>query len=560
MSGTLRHNKDILLIPSAILVPDELRLDIGSIPTGMIPLEGRPALEHIAEAYDDCDIERVVAVDKSADTIRQYASRSQYKWELVNVSNSNSLAETIRETLKSYDRDKLVSKNLYINFADTIVSPIKPVERNDYISYQYVDRTYRWTTFSFNEKTIEEITPKYSQTDSEPKATFVGQFAFTDINSFQDTLNTVEADATGEISPFYRALMDYLSDSAYNLVQPEMWLDLGHLDTYYQAQKDFLNTREFNYITVDNHNVVTKRSEDTDTLINEISWYIQLPSSLKPYLPQVYNWSTDHSEPFIEFEYVGYPSLSDLQLYSEHSKHIWNSILHRLIDMISEFGNFTFKGDQNRITEALKTMYVDKTNRRLERLRQNTQFQPFFESDTIQINGEHYPSIDAVLANLHKIVTKFELLDKEDLSIIHGDLCLPNIFYDPRNGIIKLVDPRGDFGGFTIYGDRRYDLAKLRHSFVGHYEHLIYNQFRAQADLETPSLSYEVFTTDAQTERERRFDTLLKNQTNESLDSIMLIEALLFLSMVPLHNDDFDRQVCMLAKGLEKIKPFIKQV
>ncbi|MCH0435940.1 hypothetical protein KEJ87_13225 [Enterococcus faecium] len=34
-------------------------------------------------------------------------------------------------------------------------------------------------------------------------------------------------------------------------------------------------------------------------------------------------------------------------------------------------------------------------------------------------------------------------------------------------------------------------------------------------------------------------------------DKIVLIEALLFLSMIPLHGESFDHQIVMLATGME---------
>lgn len=70
---------DLLLVPSAIEVPDQLYLDVGSILTGMIPLDGQPKLEHLAEAYSDYDLTRVVAVGESAESIVNYVSRSNYQ-------------------------------------------------------------------------------------------------------------------------------------------------------------------------------------------------------------------------------------------------------------------------------------------------------------------------------------------------------------------------------------------------------------------------------------------------------------------------------------------------
>ena len=63
------------------------------------------------------------------------------------------------------------------------------------------------------------------------------------------------------------------------------------------------------------------------------------------------------------------------------------------------------------------------------------------------------------------------------VSIVHGDLAFSNILYSPRNTIFKFIDPRGNFVIDTIYGDYRYDLAKLRHCYHGRYDEII-NDFR----------------------------------------------------------------------------------
>ena len=41
------------------------------------------------------------------------------------------------------------------------------------------------------------------------------------------------------------------------------------------------------------------------------------------------------------------------------------------------------------------------------------------------------------------------------------------------------------------------------------------------------------------------------------IKKIKLIESLLFISMVPLHGDYYNRQLLMLSQGLEKINQFI---
>jgi len=255
---------------------------------------------------------------------------------------------------------------------------------------------------------------------------------------------------------------------------------------------------------------------------------------------------------------VGYPSLSDLQLYGSHGQHIWNVVFHRLFTMLEEFSEFTADAESDAISAALEEMYVKKTRQRMKQLKADGDFAPFFDQKTVTVNGTVLPSAGRIFENVRELAEAGGLLSRENLSIIHGDLCFPNVFYDPRNEIIKLVDPRGAFGEFAVYGDPLYDFAKLRHSAVGHYEHLISGQFTAEIDAATPSIEYEIFTTDAQSRRERRFETLLQGRMASSIEAIKRIEALLWLSMVPLHDDSTERQACMLGQGLEKIAPYFE--
>lgn len=545
---------EILLVPSAVIVPDELRLDVGSVPSGMITLRGKPMLERIAEAYTELDVTRVVAVDEGHERIEQYVSRSEYDWTVVDVAGTESLADTVEMALSAFPAADLRNTGLYVNFADTLVSPVRAVTSGDYVPYSVEDRTYRWTTFEIEDDEIAALTPKYERVSSGPHPAFVGQFGLSSADAFLSVLRDADTDDTPR---FYAGLLAYLSDRAYDLWEPNTWIDVGHLDTYHLAKKQFLNAREFNEFHVDSEkNVITKRSDDAETLINEITWYNQMPSALQPYLPRIYDWSTDGEEPFVQMEYIGYLSLSDLQLYGSHGQHLWNTIFYRLMQMLAEFREFTVT-DEAEICDALKSMYVEKTRRRLNTLRDDARFEPFFEQDDVVVNGTARPSVSEFLEQIDSIVREESLLSRDEFTIIHGDLCLPNVLYDPRNQIVKLIDPRGAFGSFTVYGDPRYDLAKLRHSFVGHYEHLINGQFDASR-LGDRELLYDVHVTNEQRRREARFDAVLEEEVADSLRQIKLIEALLFLSMVPLHSDSYERQLCMLSQGIEKIAPFVR--
>lgn len=558
MSFHHSSSDDILLVPSAIQVPPQLYLDVGSIPTGMIPLEGKPMLEHLAEAYSDYDVSRVVVVGESADSIREYISRSKYEWTTIEAYNTSSLGETIYTALDTLDVDKIDDTSMYINFADTLVSPIREVKNKNIISYKKRKRTYRWTTFEIDDGRIVNPTRKNKHTDKNMQPCFTGQFGIRDAKTFYRSLQKISHQNEDGIGYFYRGLLLYLESTEYELYEPDSWIDVGHLDTYHRSKKRFLNAREFNEFENRGKNTITKRSEDTTTLINEIKWYDCIPSELQPYLPRIYDHSVDPRDPFLTMEYIGYPSLSDLQLYGAHRQHIWNDVFHRVFNMYHEFKSFTADSTAENRRQALKEIYLDKTRRRLVKLRDNEHFNSFFGTETVWINGEAYPSISRILEKLEKIVSEYNLLSLNSFSVIHGDLCFPNILYDPRNEILKLIDPRGKFGQFNIYGDPKYDLAKLRHSVVGHYEHLINDQFEIESNNKETCINYNIYTTDRQKKREKKFEKFLSGETSVDPEAVRLIEALLFLSMVLLHRDDYERQQCMLAQGIEKFSPFLE--
>lgn len=552
-----QSSSDILLVPSAVLVPDELRLDVGSIPAGMIPLQGHPMLERLSEAYESIDVTKVVAVSESASDIQDYVERSSYDWTIIDVGTTNSVGQTVLRTLQQLPAETIDGSRLYVNFADTLISPILQINGQDYISYSFEDRSYRWTTFDVVHGTIDSITQKYNSDNDVASPTFVGQFGIADTCKFKYALQSAVETSVNRPDVFYEALLAYLSNREYTLYEPDSWLDVGHLDTYHRAKKEFLNTREFNELEIDEQNVITKRSVDTSTLINEINWYNEIPNQLQPYLPRLYEWSTDIQDPYVKLEYIGYPSLSDLQLYGSHGHHIWDGVFHRLFDMLDDFRQFQVDAKEYNIRNSLEEIYLSKTRRRLNNLYKSGNLTEMFEADLVQINGVSYPSVGYILDQLDEIVDSSGLIDQQQFSIIHGDLCFPNILYDPRNEILKLIDPRGEFGQFTVYGDQHYDIAKLRHSVVGHYEHLINGQFNASFDPDSASINYDIYTTNEQTDRESRFDSLLESRDGFDLEMAKLIEGLLFLSMVPLHADSTTRQQCMIAQGIEKTSPFL---
>ena len=193
-------------------------------------------------------------------------------------------------------------------------------------------------------------------------------------------------------------------------------------------------------------------------------------------------------------------------------------------------------------------MYIDKTKDRLELLRKAGGFDEWF-SEKRKINGKEYESLNYYIGKIEQLVKTILLSDIPEFSFIHGDLCLANILYNNKNRTIKMIDPRGQFGKYEIFGDPRYDLAKLLHSFHGKYEFIIHDRFEIS---ESPGeTQFNFFTTENSQRTEELFLNYLKNYCGEKIKEIYLIEALLYLSMTPLHKDYANRQKIMLSRGIK---------
>ena len=122
---------------------------------------------------------------------------------------------------------------------------------------------------------------------------------------------------------------------------------------------------------------------------------------------------------------------------------------------------------------------------------------------------------------------------------------------DNNYTFIKLIDPRGSFGKYDIYGDPRYELAKLFHSVDGKYDFIINDQFRLNYDSDKAIIKYKINDGLIKYDLYQAFIAVFSDVIGKDIKKIHFIEALLFLSMIPLHGESESQQMVMLATGLD---------
>jgi len=520
----------------------------------MIPFGGAPALQRIVEGYR-ADWRVVVAAHADASSIARYLEhREAGQISMVDVGATRNLGETV---LRALEARGVWDGPLVVHFGDTL-APGEELEGDAFLFARPHD-LFRWTTFRLDSKGFpEHVLDKGIEKEGQGQV-FIGVFSFAEAERFRSCLAAAVARPDADLDPFYRALVAYYRASAHppRARETAHWVDLGHLDTYYASRLvHAMGQREFNAVRVDaSRGILTKRSRDRSKFLDEIQWYLGLPHDLQYLAPRVFAHSVDPADPWIEMEFYGYPPLADIYLYSRLDRTEWKAIFRVVEQVLSDMGRHPVApADSAGIGAALQSMYLEKTIERLGRPGARDLPRDLIEGP-LEVNGRPCLSLERCLDQLPEALTSAGLLSPVPFTVIHGDFCLSNILFDRRSRAIRLVDPRGRFGTFSIHGDPRYDLAKLSHSFNGGYDFLVHGLF-ALTRGGPGRIQLRLFEDEGhQAVRDQFNQTFLASE--ELLRQVRGIEGLLFLSMVPLHSDDPRAQEAFLTRGLELATTFL---
>lgn len=532
-----------VLIPSAKLVETELQR-LGKLPPVIYPINDGIVFDILWKQYKDvADSFEIVCYENAQKVHRRLANYPADRVRIHDLEQLNDLGHTVYYGL----RDEHIP--VLINFGDTIVyeNIIAGMMDTFYYAEEYVSEL--WTYFQMENGQITKVTDKQS-TDMEmgQKGTlFVGVFYISDSGCLRRCLEEAFTSSLAGVSAFYRALMLYSKQHALKAIRTQNWFDIGHEERYYNSKLE-VDARIFNHITIDiNRGILTKTSDDYEKFKGEIRWHLKLPSTIEYVRPRIFDYSTSNEGAFISMEYYSYHTLHELFLYGDLKYNQWVDIFERVHFVCDDFGKYTVKDAG--INDALEEMYLSKTEKRLALLRDSALFAPFFNGE-ININNVYYPSLD-VICQILKTEIPARLYDVDQFRIIHGDLCFANIMVDSNFNFVKLIDPRGKFGKYDIYGDYRYDLAKLYHSIHGKYDFIIKDLFTIEADTDRRTIRFTIHDRRRDYDLFTIFQDIFHSDIGDSGKKIELIEALLFLSMVPLHTESPDQQMVMLATGIE---------
>lgn len=257
----------------------------------------------------------------------------------------------------------------------------------------------------------------------------------------------------------------------------------------------------------------------------EINWYKKIREFGYKNIPNIYSY-----EPLI-MEKINGKNVYNYDFSYEKKK----IILKNIVNCLQELHNIdSIETDHYCLNET----YLLKTFARLDKVRNLI---PFANKKFITINGRKCKNI---FYFQDKFENKINEINCNKFKIIHGDCTFSNIIL--KNDIDPiLIDPRGYFGDTKLYGDPKYDWAKLYYSIIGDYDKFNLKKFKLNILEKEVELSIE---TNNWKDMEDYFFELLKDEVNKK--EIKLIHALIWLSLTTYAWEDYDSICGAFYNGL----------
>ncbi len=505
----------------------------------MIPVNGKPVISWIIEDLIKKEIKNAIVILLSENHhLKDFllrAFQNRIILQLVELTESTSILQSLQAGMHLCDDSRLTQ----VILGDTLIRDAFEIE-DDFVYVQQVEDSSRWC-IAICDKKNEIITLLDKQNHlPEPYLALCGYYHFRNTRFLKEQLSSILMKGKKQLSDLLLAYQKRFSLKAKKATE---WYDFGNIDNLINAKQRLLQSRYFNSLSVDPVlNTITKVSDFDQKLRDELNWYKNLPESLQVLAPRIISATEIEEKLSLVQEYYGYPTLAELYLFSDLGIDNWRSIFKQLLTLHQRFQNYPYKLSN----QSLRKIYWNKTIDRIAELCHDSYWNDLFSKEEVVFNGVVLRNFNFLSEKLNKSIE--ELITTANGCIIHGDFCFSNILYDLNNQIIRLIDPRGSFGEDGIYGDPRYDMAKLRHSVAGMYDYIVSDLFEI-SELEG-AFEGRIFIDNVHAEFVAEFDNILEI-FGYNPQEITLIEGLLFISMLPLHKDKPQRQKMMYIKGLQ---------
>lgn len=471
-------------------------------PKALVPVQNLPMLFHLFSKYPDKKF--VIIADYMKEVLKEYLMVfAKVKYQVIETSDTGTCAGVKKaiELIPDKQPFMLIWSDLIL--PESFDLPEEYKEKQPKHNYIGISHTFfcRW---SYTDGKFEE--------EKSAENGVAGFFLFTDKKEI------IDVPESGELVRWMQQ-----TGKIYKKISLAGTKEFGILEEYNQLGQE--KCRPFNRITIDGELLIKEAIDKQGEKLakRECAWYEKAKHLNSSIIPRIYGTNP------LKMEYIKGKNIYEINLDYD-SKRI---VLQQLVAALKQLHQSEqIPAD----TFSMKEAYYKKTMDRLAGLQDLI---PFAREREIIINGKKCRNIYYHKKQLEK---RLEELYCEQFEFIHGDCTFSNMMLR-EDGSPVLIDPRGYFGFTELYGDVRYDWAKLYYSIIGNYDRFNLKDFRLSFCDNKVELSIESNNWE---DMENDFFTL----TGSNKEEIKLLHAVIWLSLTTYAWQDYDSVCGAFYNGL----------
>ena len=483
-------------------------------PKAIVPIENLPMIFHLFRNYEDKRF--VIIADYKKEVMREYLSVfANVKYQIVDASGTGTCSG-VRQALELIPENEafmLVWSDLIL--PDDFQLPIGYNEGETATkNYLGLSQTFPCRWKYENDEFVEECSNDYG---------VAGFFLFQNKSILEGIPQSGELVRWMKEKQFHFETVGLAGTREFGIL--EEYNKLG-LEKCRPFNKVFIEKDQITGKSIFVKTPVDKQGEAL--AVRERAWYQKAKELQIGILPEIYEVSP------LKMEYIQGKNIYECELDRLTKKKVLKTLvdsLHRL------HASKRVRVD----TFSLKEAYYDKT---IDRLSNIQDLVPFARNPEIVVNGK---TCRNVFYHKRELERKLEELiyNCEAFAFIHGDCTFSNMMIREDDTPV-LIDPRGYFGFTELYGDVRYDWAKLYYSVVGNYDQFNLKRFRLTiADDAAKGVTLHIDSNHWEELEEEFFEL-----TGADRKEIKLLHAIIWLSLTTYAWQDYDSICGAFYNGL----------
>lgn len=295
-------------------------------------------------------------------------------------------------------------------------------------------------------------------------------------------------------------------------------------------------SRFYNQLSFNGNRVI--KGVPKDRFTKETEWFKEAKKRIPDNIPHVYSYNKKvNSINKKNLKYYEMQTIDGCNLYqwATANKNKFFEMFDKLIELTKKLHKETYNPNKDDIFH----MYFLKPKVALVEFISKARI----DTNAIIINGQKYSDPVKQLKNTYNYFEK-QLLNTR-YTLIHGDLTMSNTLVN-KKGNLYLIDPRGCFGNTNLYGDVRYDIAKIYYSIVGNFDSLNNGKFNYKKNNDAiNSHSYSIVGNGLSGYRKSIIEGF-----GEQYEIIRFIHATIWLSLIPHVANNPKQQWCTFCRGI----------